>query len=267
MTLDTSERSSATTAIVFDLDGVLVDSEPYWQWGFSAGLLEILQRRGFDDVNMAGVDLDAFVGGRVRDTVPAILRALGVAARLAPGDAAAISREVVAAVTARFVATPAPIAASVATALELAAAGHPLAVATSSALSFAHAAVRAIGLEEVLPVRVSSYDLAHGKPDPEVYHHALAALSTDCRGAIAIEDSPVGLTAAVRAGLRTVWLVDAPGSGADVPPDPGMVTDALADRGAGDSAIQLASLVVAMTAQLDYALVERAAAQPTLGPK
>lgn len=77
----------------------------------------------------------------------------------------------------------------------------------------------------------------------------------------------MGLTAAVRAGLRTVWLVDAPGSGADVPPDPGMVTDALADRGAGDSAIQLASLVVAMTAQLDYALVERAAAQPTLGPK
>ena len=98
--------------------------------------------------------------------------------------------------------------------------------------------------------RVSSYDLAHGKPDPEVYHHALAALSTDCRGAIAIEDSPVGLTAAVRAGLRTVWLVDAPGSGADVPPDPGMVTDALADRGAGDSAIQLASLVVAMTCLL-----------------
>ncbi len=257
----TSRRSPARTAVVFDLDGVLVDSEPSWQWGFSEGLEAILRRRGQGDVDLTGVDLAAFVGGRVRDTVPAILRAVGVAQRLGPGDTEAISRDVVDAVTARFVAAPAPIAASVATAKELASAGYPLAVATSSALTFAHAAIRAIGLDEVIPVRVSSYDLPHGKPDPEVYRHALAALGTDRYGAIAIEDSLVGLTAAVRAGLRTVWLVDALASGPNVPPDRGQVTATLVSQGAGESASRLAALVVAMTPRLDRTLVEQAAAE------
>ena len=200
--------------VVFDLDGTLVDSEPHWAWGFSTGLSETLARRGH---GRHGIDPDRmahFRGGRVPDSVRAIIETLDLT--LPDAELDAVVDEVIARVSARFVEDPRPIAEAVATARALAADGIPLAVASSSAPPFIDAALDRLGLAELIPVRVSAIGLPQGKPDPTVYLIALDRLAVRAAGSVAIEDSTAGVGAAVNAGMRCVWFAPEPDA---TPPD------------------------------------------------
>ncbi len=197
--------------VVFDLDGTLVDSEPYWVRGFTSGLSTILAHRGYGTHRLEPGEMVRFQGGRVPDSVRAILDSLRLPlARITDQvELDGIVAEVVDSVTAEFVAAPTPIPAVVRGARELHRQGVPLAIASSSPAGFIDAVVGVLDLAAVFPVRVSAVGLPLGKPDPSVYRLTLGALSARAELSVAVEDSAVGVLAAVRAGLRCLWLLPA----------------------------------------------------------
>jgi HAD superfamily hydrolase (TIGR01509 family) len=180
---------SGTDLIIFDCDGVLVDSEV-----LSCGCLcEVLAGYGIE----IGVDevLDRFVGrsvAAVREHYEALGRPLP----------AAFSDELKAKVRERFSASLLPIdgVGAVLASLRL-----PVCVASSSDLDRVTFSLAMTGLSGYFGERLyTSQMVRHGKPAPDLFLYAAAAMGADPRRALVIEDSVSGVRAA-KAAQMTVW--------------------------------------------------------------
>lgn len=86
------------------------------------------------------------------------------------------------------------------------ASSYRLAVASSSPRELVETALRVSGLAEHFSVIVSSDEVAHGKPEPDVYLEACRRLGADRSRTVAVEDSTNGIRAAVAAGLVVVAI-------------------------------------------------------------
>jgi HAD superfamily hydrolase (TIGR01509 family) len=86
----------------------------------------------------------------------------------------------------------------------LAAASVPLAVASSSPHDDIGPSLVAVGLDALLPVRVSGFDVARMKPAPDVYLRAIDLLGLSPSACVAVEDAQAGVEAAKAAGLSCV---------------------------------------------------------------
>jgi HAD superfamily hydrolase (TIGR01509 family) len=84
--------------------------------------------------------------------------------------------------------------------------GWALAIVTNANLLNAEAMLAAIGLRHAFETVIIGEECTRGKPDPEPYNAALRALDVDPDRALAFEDSPSGLRAAVGSGAYTVGL-------------------------------------------------------------
>ncbi len=197
----------AHSGVIFDLDGTLVDSEPFWFRGFSTGLSRILEVRGYGLHYLDPSEMRGFAGGRVPDTIAAILRSLRLEGRIDDSETDAIVQDVLNYVTEQFVTDPAPIPEAVSTARALHADSVPMAIASSSAPSFIEAVLDVLKLQDTFPVRVSAVDLPRGKPDPAVYLLALQQMGLPARRTVAVEDSRVGVAAAMNAKMRCLWYL------------------------------------------------------------
>jgi HAD superfamily hydrolase (TIGR01509 family) len=91
-------------------------------------------------------------------------------------------------------------------------AGLPTAIASTSPARWVIPAVERIGLRNRFQTIVTAGDVERRKPAPDVYLEATRRLSVDPRRAVAIEDSGPGIAAATAAGLKTVaiphWLTE-----------------------------------------------------------
>jgi beta-phosphoglucomutase len=83
-------------------------------------------------------------------------------------------------------------------------AGVPIAAATSAPRDNVVHTLRELGLAERLSVIARSDEVAHGKPEPDVFLEAARKLGVDPTACIAFEDAPMGVVAAGRAGMTTV---------------------------------------------------------------
>ena len=99
----------------------------------------------------------------------------------------------------------------------------PVAIASSAHPDVIAAAVDAIGVRDVLGAIVSSDEVPHGKPAPDVYLVAAERLGVEPARCLVVEDSVNGVRAGKAAGMFVVLVPNA-----SVPPPPG--TDELADR-------------------------------------
>jgi mannitol-1-/sugar-/sorbitol-6-phosphatase len=195
-------------AILFDLDGVLVDSARYieeqWRhWALSKGLspdpfLRVCHgRRALETIQLAAPQLnaEAEIAAFVPDTTVPQLMPIEGAGRL----------------------------------LEMLPASG-WAVATSGSRDTATARLLGAGLR--LPVvLVCAEDVLHGKPSPDVYLTAAARLGVEPADCIVVEDAPAGIQAAHAAGMRVIALT---------------TTHPRADLAAGVSARSLADISVAL---------------------
>jgi sugar-phosphatase len=174
-----------TSAVVFDLDGVLVDSQH---------AVERTWRRWAEQQGVAPDAVLAFVHGR---------RAREVVTRFAPQlDIDGESRRLLRLEVAESVDLPAlPGAADC---VRIARCG-PWAVVTSGGRELATARLDAVGLP-VPDVLIAAEDVVHGKPDPEPFERASLALGLGGDVCVAIEDAPAGITAAKRAGMHVVGV-------------------------------------------------------------
>jgi beta-phosphoglucomutase family hydrolase len=92
---------------------------------------------------------------------------------------------------------------------DLRAARVPRALATSAAPASAAAILDTLGLTDAFGVRVTAADVRRGKPDPEVYLTAAGRLGVPPEACLVFEDALVGIAAARRAGMRVVGVATA----------------------------------------------------------
>lgn len=86
--------------------------------------------------------------------------------------------------------------------------GIKTAVATATALDITKSHLTTIGVCDLFDSIVSAKNVAHGKPEPDVYLYACEQIGERPQDCMAVEDSPNGIIAAYRAGLRTVMVPD-----------------------------------------------------------
>jgi HAD superfamily hydrolase (TIGR01509 family) len=214
-------------AVIFDLDGVLVDSEQRWN-----GAKEALVRE---------------TGGRWRDEAPRMMMGMSSPEWSAylrdelevPMEAAEINREVVRRMEDGYRAGL-PLLPGAGEAVRALAARWPLGLASSANRELIDLVLELAGFGDAFGVTVSSEEVERGKPAPDVYLAAARGLGVDPARGVAIEDSSSGLRAAAAAGMAVIAVPNP-----HYPPAP----DALA----------LASIAVAIVGDVTPALVERAA--------
>lgn len=86
--------------------------------------------------------------------------------------------------------------------------GIKTAVATATTLDITKSHLTTIGVCDLFDSIVSAKNVAHGKPEPDVYLYACEQIGERPQDCMAVEDSPNGIMAAYRAGLRTVMVPD-----------------------------------------------------------
>jgi HAD superfamily hydrolase (TIGR01509 family) len=178
-------------AVVFDLDGVLIESEQVWD----SAREELARERGgtwderatTDMMGMSSTEWSSYMHDR-----------LGVS--MTPAE---INDDVVRRVAAAYDEHLPLLPHAVETVQELAA-HWPLGVASSSNRPIIGLVLDRMGVRDLFAAVVSSEEVANGKPAPDVYLAVARELGVDSEDCAAIEDSTNGIKAAVAAGMRTV---------------------------------------------------------------
>src|SRR5262249_21685968 len=194
-----------------DLDGVIVDSEIWWD--------EI--RRAFaaaHDREWTVDDRHAVMGQNSRQWSETMRDRLRLDL-----PAPEIERAVVDAMIARYEREGAPVIDDSVGVVRRIAAARPVGLASSSHPAVIAAALETTGLRDVFGAVVSSDEVAHGKPEPDVFLEAARRLAVEPAPTLVVEDSRNGLLAARAAGMQTVLVPNA-----SIPPAPG--AEELADR-------------------------------------
>jgi HAD superfamily hydrolase (TIGR01509 family) len=213
---------TGTEAVLFDMDGLLIDSEPLWLEAETA----VMARLGAD---WTTADQAQLLGGSLVRTVRYLL---GKATR--PASPAQVAEWLMTRVTELIGDRGVPLRPGARELLaEVAAAGLPHALVTSSERGFMEAVLARTGLR--FDVLVCADDVTMTKPDPEPYLLAAKLLGADPARCVALEDSPNGVASAQAAGCRVIAVPSlipiepAPGrtvvrSLADLRADPGGVS-------------------------------------------
>jgi HAD superfamily hydrolase (TIGR01509 family) len=179
--------------VIFDMDGVLLDSEQVWH-EVKRGLVldwggRWIPGAATEMMGMSSPEWSAHLKDRMKVGRPA----------------AEIDTEVVGRMQARY-AEGLPLLPGAFDAVQRLAERWPLGLASSSNRTLIDEALEAAGLSGYFEVTVSSEEVARGKPAPDVYLEAARALGVASGDAVAIEDSAPGLRSAYAAGMRVIAL-------------------------------------------------------------
>jgi HAD superfamily hydrolase (TIGR01509 family) len=180
-------------AVVFDLDGVLLDSEQLWD----VAREQLARERGGRWHDRAQRDM---MGMSSHEWSRYMHEAIGL-----PEPPEEINREVVQRLS-DFYRQRLPEIPGAKGAVERLAARWPLALASSSNRELIDLALELLGVQHLFRATVSSEEVARGKPAPDVYLEAARRLGADPARAAAVEDSQNGILAAQAAGMRVIAI-------------------------------------------------------------
>lgn len=178
-------------AIIFDLDGTLIDTEADW---------DEVRRSLASDAGLPWPDgtTQAMMGM----STPEWARHLVEVVRLpmTPEEAARTTIEAMAKRHENHL----KVLPGAVEAVRLLAGHYPLAVASSSPKVLIEAAIHTLGLDDAFPVRVSTEEVAAGKPAPDGFLRAAELLGVDPAACVAFEDSTNGIKSALNAGMKVI---------------------------------------------------------------
>ncbi|MGH2955216.1 MAG: HAD family hydrolase, partial [Solirubrobacterales bacterium] len=183
-------------AVIFDLDGVLLDSEAAWD----AARRKLVRERGGDWTERATREM---MGMSSPEWSRYLADELGV--DLEPN---AISDQVVERLLAAY-RKALPLLPGATNAVERLAGRWPLGLASSSNREVIDLVLQQSGLGPRFDVSVSSEEVARGKPAPDVYEEAARRLGATAAVCVAIEDSENGIASAHAAGMRVIAMPNA----------------------------------------------------------
>jgi HAD superfamily hydrolase (TIGR01509 family) len=187
----------STAAVIFDLDGTLVDSEPLSKLAWR----RVLALHGYF---ASDADITAAQGLRFAESYATFARA----SPLPPLDA--VWRDYSRLLYTSYDDGLVSFGDAVTTARQLRAEGVALALATSSQRERLERTLAAADLAGLFAVTVAGDEVAHGKPAPDGYLAAARLLGVDPADCVAVEDSQAGIDAARAAGIP-VLAVSRPG--------------------------------------------------------
>lgn len=190
----TAMGTQTAVGVIFDMDGVLVDSAPahFQSW----------QRLAAEEGGSVTSEQCAATFGRQnRDIIPALFGAMSRARVSTLADRKeAIYRDLI-----RH--APPIVDGAAELVRDLHHAGVRLAVGSSGPLPNIELVLDALGVTECVSTIVTGDDVTHGKPDPEVFCLAAQGLGLAPERCVVIEDAPAGTQAAHAAGTRVVAVL------------------------------------------------------------
>lgn len=185
--------ASPVAAVAFDLDGVLIDSEPVWEEVRRAYVAEHGGRWQPDSqrrlMGMSTAEWAAYLSEELGVDRPPEVVATEVLDRMAE----------------RYGDRP-PLLDGAVAAVGRLAERWPLGLASSSPRRLIGLVLEVSGLAGQFGAVVSTEEVAHGKPAPDAYLEVAARLGADPRGCAAVEDSSNGVRSAAAAGMRVIAI-------------------------------------------------------------
>lgn len=195
-------------ALIFDMDGLLVDSEP-----------------------RSDLAMERFLGRRMLDLDPELMpKLLG---RRLPEAMVIVKEwydldEDTAAITVEFselrLAALQEYLPIMPGARELVAWGReqgiPMALATSSRRAHADIAIETAGLTGLFDAEATGDEVERGKPEPDLFLLAASRLGVEPAGTLVFEDAPAGVAAAKAAGMQVVWIPNEHSRALEMPVEP-----------------------------------------------
>lgn len=182
----------AIEAVLWDMDGTLIDSEPTW---IQAQRDLVEDHHGTwtyaDGLSLVGTDME--VTAKALQDAGVRLPAADIIGRLTDEVIASLARDV----------AWRPGARELVSAIQVA--GIPQAIVTTSSLSMATIVAQALP-HGAISLIIPGEQVEHGKPHPEPYLSAASQLGADPRRCVAIEDSPTGLAAAIAADTIAIGV-------------------------------------------------------------
>jgi HAD superfamily hydrolase (TIGR01509 family) len=180
-------------AVVFDLDGVIVDSEQVWD----DVRVQLVREAGLPFPAEA---TRAMMGMSSPEWSRYLVEQLGL-----PGTPEQVNNAVVGRMIERYAEGP-PFIPGAVEAVRRIGERWPLAIASSSNRELIDLVLDAAKLDSLVQVTVSSEEVGRGKPAPDVYLEATRRLGVEPGRAAAVEDSHNGIRSAKAAGLRVIAI-------------------------------------------------------------
>ncbi len=156
-------------AVIFDLDGTLIDSAP----DIHAAVNRMLTGEGTDGLSL--VDVTSFVGNGLPKLVERVIARAG----LPMADHARLTQVMQGFYTTTHTQLTRPYPGAIAAMQALQAAGHPLGICTNKPLAATHVVLADLGLDGFFQAIIGGDSLAVAKPDPAPLRACMAALGAD----------------------------------------------------------------------------------------
>lgn len=182
-------------AVVFDMDGVLVESEDIWLQArveFAASIGQVWTPQ----------DQTATMGCNTAAWARFMVQRLDLKARHGM-DEAAVAQDIIGRMQALY-AAHLPAREGAVAAVRLAAAHYRVALASGSPRALGEMVLRCTGLDQVLTVTMYGDEVEHGKPAPDIYLQVLQRIGVEPQHAVGVEDSGNGIRSLHAAGMGII---------------------------------------------------------------